>query len=170
MKTYEFSLVYALPRSDARADSYLDALFEAGCDDAVVGVAVPGRIGLSFLREAASAEAAIRSAMKDIRKAIPKAVLIEAGPDLVNLSEIAAAAEMTRQNIQKYATGKIRTVTVPFAPPVITGSPSLYRLCEVGTWLQTHAKVELKDHLLEISRQTAQLNLRTQRERLASLG
>lgn len=57
--------------------AWLDALYETGCDDATVGVGKHGSIALDFSREAASAEEAIRSAIGDVQKAIPGAVLTE---------------------------------------------------------------------------------------------
>ena len=38
---FEFDLIFALPRKDLDQDAILDALFEAGCDDAVVGLGAP---------------------------------------------------------------------------------------------------------------------------------
>lgn len=48
----------------------------------MVGIGLPGRIALSFLREADSAQQAVISALEDVNRAIPDAELIEASPDL----------------------------------------------------------------------------------------
>lgn len=50
---------------DLRDDDQVDALFEAGCGDALVGL-VDGVGRLDFDREAASLEEAVRSAVEDI--------------------------------------------------------------------------------------------------------
>ena len=42
MNEYVFQLYYQLPESEPDPEAWLDALFEAGCDDALVGVAVAG--------------------------------------------------------------------------------------------------------------------------------
>src|SRR5690606_1777771 len=115
-----------------------------------------------------SAETAIKSAIRDARKAIKGVRLIEAGPDLVNLSDIAGIANFSRQNIQKYAAGKIRNVSVPFVPPVVTGAPSLYRLFEVCEWLKKHARFQLDDQICDISLATALIKLKLQSDRMSN--
>src|SRR5438105_645038 len=49
--------------------AFEDALYEAGCDDALVGT-VDGNVVMDFTREAASEEKAIASALTDIKRAI----------------------------------------------------------------------------------------------------
>jgi hypothetical protein len=78
---YDFELRFKLPADDTDADEVVERLGEAGCDDALIGVGQPGRIALKFAREAESAKRAIVSALEDVKKAIPAAKLIEAGPD-----------------------------------------------------------------------------------------
>lgn len=53
-------------------------LGEAGSTDAFVGLGVAGQVRLEFIRQAASAEAAISRAMADLERALPSAQLIEA--------------------------------------------------------------------------------------------
>src|SRR5690349_9812589 len=72
---YEFTLIFDLPDTSSDSTSYLDALYEAGCDDATVDVSMRGSIELEFTREAASAEEAMSSAVADVLKAIPGAKL-----------------------------------------------------------------------------------------------
>lgn len=84
---YEFVLKFSLADQEVDSSGYLDALFEAGCDDATVGVGKRGSIALVFSREASSAEEAVRSAILDVQKAIPDAELTEIKPDLVNLAD-----------------------------------------------------------------------------------
>jgi hypothetical protein len=57
-------------------DRYEDALFEAGCDDALVGV-LGGEIFLDFDREAPSFDEAVNSAVKNVERAGGKVVKIE---------------------------------------------------------------------------------------------
>src|SRR5271168_4316710 len=86
MTSYSFVLNFNLPRGDEDPGQYLDALYEAGCDDALVGVGHRGMIGLDFTRSASSAEEALRSAVRDVQRAIPGANLVQVGPDLVGLT------------------------------------------------------------------------------------
>jgi hypothetical protein len=53
---------------------------DAGCDDALVGIGQPGRLALEFTRKSASARAVLRSALTDVKCAIPCARLLEAAP------------------------------------------------------------------------------------------
>lgn len=81
MNVYEFTLKFRLPESAADAEQYLEALDAAGCDDATVGIGQPGRVALLFDREARSAFHAIASAVRDVKRAIPGAELVEASPE-----------------------------------------------------------------------------------------
>jgi len=77
---YDFVLTFAL-ENDADPEQYLGTLYEAGCDDASVGIGKIGSIALDFPRESDSAEAAVKSAIADVKKAIPHAKLIKVVPD-----------------------------------------------------------------------------------------
>jgi len=85
VKTYEFTLSFKLPDADADPAQLLDALYETGCGDATAGVGEPGRLALQFSREGASADEALRSAIRDVLKAVPGAQLVGAKPDTANL-------------------------------------------------------------------------------------
>lgn len=69
---FEFKLTYKLP-VESDLDQVVNKLGEAGCTDAVVGLGVEGQIALEFVREAASAEEAVRSAVADVKRALPDA-------------------------------------------------------------------------------------------------
>jgi hypothetical protein len=73
-----FTLTYQLLSDDNDMDAIMDRLAEAGCDDALVGVGLPGRLALEFVREAHSAHDAIEGATEDVRRAVPNASLIGA--------------------------------------------------------------------------------------------
>jgi gas vesicle protein len=99
---FEFDLIFALPRRDMDQDSILDALFEAGCDDAVVGVGTPGLIGLAFTRSGERADKVISGAVEAVLSALPEgAKLREVKPDLVSQGDIAARLRVSRQSLQK---------------------------------------------------------------------
>ncbi len=116
---FEFDLVFALPRRDLDQDAILDALFEAGCDDAVVGLGAPGLVGLAFTRSGENAETVITGAMKAALSALPDGTkLREVKPDLVSQGDIAARLQVSRQALQKRQ----------LPPPSIGG---LYRASEM---------------------------------------
>lgn len=163
---WEFVLKFRLPESGQDPSTWLDALFEAGCDDATVGVGRIGSVALDFSREALSAEEALRSAIADVQAAIPGSFPIEVGPDLVNLADLAKVVGCSRQNLRKYAAGEIRTLTVPFPEPVFSGNPSLWRLAEVGAWLDRFTDLHPPKAMIEIGRVTSALNLNIQHRRL----
>ena len=165
---YDFSLIFALPDLKADPASYLDTLFEAGCDDATIGAGRSGMIGLDFSREAANAEEAVATAIRDTQNAIPGADLIEAGPDLVNLTDVASHLGVTKQNIRKYAAGEIRTINTSFPPPVYSGSPSLWHLYNVALWIKRNTKLRVQSTLLDITRETYKKNLERQKKSLDS--
>jgi predicted DNA-binding transcriptional regulator AlpA len=169
MPVYDFSLNFALPSGVADPAAFLDVLFVAGCDDATVGVGRRGAIGLAFSREAVSAEIAVRSGIAAVEQAIPGASLVEAKPDLVNLSDAAELLGMSRQNMRKYASGDIRGVAIPFPLPTFQGSPSLWHLSEILTWLSRHTELQPPQELQDLARVVDKVNLEAQEQRLAQV-
>jgi hypothetical protein len=157
LNNYEFTLTFALSGTQDAPARYLDALFEAGCDDAVVGTGMSGLIALTFNRDAQTASEAISSALRDVLQAIPDARLVEAKPDMVGLTDVAKILDCSRQNIRKYAVGHPN-----FPRPVVTGKFQLWHLWEVAGF----DKFSMPDTLVDISRVTCRLNLDLQRRRL----
>jgi hypothetical protein len=90
-----------LADDDRDPEALVERLGEAGCDDALIGIGQPGRLALEFTREAESAEEAVRSALADVRGAVPLARLIEVAPDLVGLTDVAEIVGVSRQNMRK---------------------------------------------------------------------
>ena len=89
MKEYNFTLKFNLPDARIDPDCYVEQLYEAGCDDALIGIGKQGCIALDFTRSAASAFDAMSSAIVDVKKVIPDASLIESIPDFVGLRDTA---------------------------------------------------------------------------------
>jgi predicted DNA-binding transcriptional regulator AlpA len=127
---YTFTLKYQLAADDSDPAAIVERLGAAGCDDALVGTGVAGRIALAFTREAVGAEAALHSALEDIRRAIPGARLTEVGPDYVGLTDVADLMDMSRQNLRKLMLNH----PASFPPPVHEGSASIWRLSELLRW------------------------------------
>jgi hypothetical protein len=65
MKKYTFTLILD---TTELSDKLRDALFEAGCDDALLW-SEGGKVGADFTRKAASKRVAVESATADIRRA-----------------------------------------------------------------------------------------------------
>ena len=165
MDHFTFTLNFSLPNREDNAERHLDALYEAGCDDAVVGVGQYGMIGLDFTRAAADAEDAIRSAIDNVRAAIPGATLVQAGPDLVGLTEMATIFGFSRQNMRKYATGQSGGPEA-FPPPVVLGEPSLWHLAEIVAWLGRNTSVQPAASIFPLARAAAKVNFEVEKQRL----
>jgi hypothetical protein len=151
---YEFTLKYQLAESDCTLDELVERLGAGGCDDALIGIGQPGRIGLKFTREAGSAKEALKSAMADVRRVIPTAKLIEAGPDFVGLTDAAEMVGMTRQNLRKLMVAHASS----FPLPVHEGISGVWHLADLLNWLQ--AKEYLVEHgVVEVSNTTKQINV-----------
>jgi len=152
---YDFVLKFKLADAGAVEDDVVERLGAAGCDDATVGIGLPGRIALSFTREAGSAKQAIISALEDAKRAVPDAELIEVSPDLAGLSDIAELVGVSRQNMRKLMMSHAST----FPAPVHDGSTALWHLASVLEWLNGRIGYAIDKHLLDIARMARQINL-----------
>jgi predicted DNA-binding transcriptional regulator AlpA len=152
---YIFTLKYQLAEQDCDQGVLVERLGAAGCDDALVGVGQPGRLALEFSREADSAEEAVRTALADVKHAVPSARLIEASPDLVGLTDIADFVGVSRQAVRKLML--VHRATFPL--PVHDGSASIWHLAEVLDWLQARRNYPIDRGLLEVARMTLEVNI-----------
>lgn len=159
---YTFTLKYQLADDDRNPDVLVERLGEAGCDDALVGIGRPGRLALEFIREAENADAAVRSALADVRSAVPSARLIEVAPDLVGLTDVAEMVGVSRQNMRKLMLANPGS----FPAPVHEGSASIWHLADVLTWLQARGSYSLARDVLEVARVALQVNLAKESRRL----
>jgi len=153
MMEYTFTLKYRLPENETDVDRLVERLGEAGCTDALIGTGTPGRLGLEFSREADTAQEAVRSALADVKSVIAGAVLVEAGPDFVGLSDIADYMGMTRQNMRK-----LMVANRDFPLPVHEGSAAFWHLADVLTWLEARKGYRLNRGLLETATATLEVN------------
>ncbi len=133
-RNYAFSLKFAVPVRTTEPDDWIDRLADAGCDDALIGTGIPGRLALEFDRISADANSALRSTVADVQRAIPEARLIEAGPDYVGLTEIAELLGISRQAMRKIMSKNIEA----FPLPVREGNPSIWHLKDVLEWMRKH--------------------------------
>ncbi|MGE8257965.1 MAG: helix-turn-helix transcriptional regulator [Stenotrophomonas sp.] len=152
---YTFTLKYQLTDDDRDPDALVERLGEAGCDDALVGIGQPGRLAFEFSREAVDADEAVRSALADVRRAVPSARLIEVAPDLVGLTDVAEIVGVSRQNMRKLMLAHPGS----FPAPVHEGSASIWHLADVLVWLLARGNYSLDKEVLEVARVALQVNL-----------
>ncbi len=153
MKEYEFTLKFSLTERLNNPDAYIEKLGIEGCDDALIGLGQSGRIALNFTRESSSAYDAIRSALEDVKRAIPSAKLVEATPDFVGLTEIADILGLTRQKLVMVSSSSA------FPAPIHEGNPAIWHLSKVLVWLKERNKYQIKDTLIDIAKVNMQFNL-----------
>lgn len=152
---YVFTLKYQLADENQAHEQIVEHLFEAGCDDATIGVGQPGRIALAFRREAPDAGSAIYSALRDVKRGIASARLVEAGPDFVGLTDVAELAGVTRQNMRKL----MLVHASQFPLPVHEGNPSVWHLSDVLAWLMGRGGYPISADLIDVAKATKQVNL-----------
>ncbi len=143
MPTFTFTLIAEGP--DLQTDELADTLFEAGCDDALVGQA-DGIQYLDFDRAAHSLEDAVLSAVADVETAEGVDVVRIADAGLVSMSDIAARTGRTRESVRLLIAGERGPGGFP---PPVTDPRSRYRLwrnADVERWLRTHLGDSYESH------------------------
>ena len=136
MKTFEFSIIAS--GIDPTADDFGDRFYDAGCGDALVAFQ-KGHTIIDFAREANSIDEAIASAIENVCAAGAKIDRVEPDP-LVNLSEIASRANLTRAAISNYAKGD-REKNFPAPVARVTSDTPLYDWAEVASWMARNKKI-----------------------------
>ncbi len=153
-REYDFTLKFSVP-PDLAQDQIESSLFQAGCDDAIIGLGQKGRLALNFTREAASAEQAMLSALQDVQRVLPEARMVEAGPDFVGISDMASLLMFSRQNMRKL----IQTHLTSFPLPVHEGASALWHLCDVLAWFSEKQKRAIPADLMEVAQVSMGVNL-----------
>lgn len=147
MTTYQFALIVEGP--DLQADEMVKALFEAGCDDALVG-STDGVQYLDFDRDAASLEDAVLSAVADVERVDGAEVVRLAGASVVSMAEIANRTGRTRESVRLLVAGERGPGGFP---PPMTDPRSRYRLwywSDVARWFTDHFDTDIAqpdDHM-----------------------
>lgn len=155
---FNFTLKYRLPDSSDDVAALEKSLVDAGCDDALLGSGRPGRLALAFCREAETGNAALLSALEDVQRALPGAELIEVGPDLVGLTDVADLLGMSRQNMRKLMMAHPQS----FPSPVHDGSVSIWHLTDILGWLQARGSRKVTVEMTELAAAALKLNLARQ--------
>ncbi len=131
MPTFHFTLIVDGP--DLQDRSLIDALFEAGCDDAAIGCS-DGVQYVDFDREAEDFNDAILSAVDDLEKLDGVQVVRIADAGLASLADIAVRVGRTRESVRLLASGARGPGGFP---KPVTDPRSRYRLwrwTEVAHW------------------------------------
>lgn len=163
---YLFTLNYWLPLERGDPLQWAERLGVAGCTDVLVGSGLEGRLALEFDREAESAEAAFASALGDIKRIIPEARLVEAGPDFVGLGEIAEIVGICWQDMRNLVLCHVDS----FPLAVHEGSASLWHLAEVLSWLDARGGYALGHPVIEVARVAQQVNAAKESQRIGPPG
>lgn len=162
MTEYTFTLSYRLPDDDRDADALMERLGEAGCTDALAGIGITGRLALEFTREAESAQTGMRSALEDVKSAIPSATLVEASPDFVGLTDVAEIVGVSRQAMRK-----LMLANGDFPLPVHEGTASVWHLADVLAWLDGRKGYEPDSILRETAAAALEVNVAKEARRYA---
>lgn len=162
---YEFTLKYQLVDGED-VDALIEQLGEAGCDDAVVGTGLPGRMALFFTRQAGCAQDALHSALADVRRVAPQARLIEAAPDLVGLTDVAQLVGVSRQNMRKL----MLTHPYSFPAPVHEGTASIWHLADVLCWMQARGTCTVAQDIVDLALAAMRVNVVAAHERVCGEG
>ncbi len=131
MPLHEFTMIVEGP--DLQDEGVIDALFEAGCDDALVG-RTDGIQYLDFGRETDTFEEAVFSAIAEVESVAGVKVVRLAEIGLLSMADIAARTGRTRESVRLLVAGKRGPGGFP---PPVTDPRSRYRMWwsdEVHRW------------------------------------
>ena len=132
MDTYSF--IFIIRGADVLAEEHADALFEAGCDDALFGER-DGVQYADFDREAESFAKAIDSAVTAIETAVSGAMVVRIEPDdIVSLSGIAERVGRTKESVRLLAAGQRGAGGFPPPASWIAGKQKLWQWADVAAW------------------------------------
>lgn len=140
--SYQFTLI--LDGVDDKTLGLEDALFEAGCDDALINYK-NGTVYLDFDREGDDLEEVILSAIKNTEASNIGAKIVSVAPEhLVSLSDIAERTSMTRQAVSLFIQGERGSGNFPKPVLKIINKSPLWRWSAVAEWLYQQGKI--RDH------------------------
>lgn len=154
MTEYEFTLRFELPSDEELSDDLVERLGEVGCDDALIGIGLRGRLALDFSRSAASPREAILGAIADVRKAIPDARVVEVCPDLVGVTDIANLVGCSRQNIRRM----LVSAGSCSPTPLHEGNPSIWHLAPILDWLVAEKRYRIDTDLIALAEVAMSVN------------
>lgn len=137
-----FNFTLVLHGVDDKTEGLEDALFEAGCDDALINYR-NGTIYLDFDRASDNLEEAVISAIKQVEGLSFNITVASVSPDdYVSESEVAKRLHVNRQAVSLWFKGA-RHVKNPFPSPVMKLSEKspLWRWSDIVEWLYQKRKI-----------------------------
>lgn len=156
MALYNFTLT--LSGVTYETEGLEDALFESGCDDALI-CAYGHSVYLEFDREADSLDDAIASAIDNVESAGIGATVTSVDSALVGLSDIADITEMSRQAIAMLKDGKRGNGDFPCPIQRIKGQSPLWDWADVAAWLAENGRIKAGSELAVNARTLSKWNL-----------
>jgi hypothetical protein len=178
MDTYSFTLL--IRGTDVLADEHTDALFEAGCDDALFGER-DGVQYADFDREGNTFAAAVGSAVADIETAVPGALVVRVQPDdLVTLTAIADRVGRSKESVRLLAAGYRGPGGFPAPVSWVAGKNRLWQWADVAEWFRSDLAGEVPaarsaafiaalNGALEARWRASEISEREEREELAKV-
>ena len=133
MQSWAFTLI--VEGKDLQSDETFDALFEAGCDDALVG-RTNGVQYMDFDREALTLADAVLSAVNAVESVPGVRVVRLDDVDLVSMSEIAERTGRTRESIRLLVSGERGPGGFPLPANDPKRSHRVWHWPEVERWMQ----------------------------------
>jgi hypothetical protein len=141
-KIHSFTLFF--DGVDVLDDKQFDALYEAGCDDALFGVRDGAHYG-AFDREAAGFSEALASAIRDVTAAAPGLRVVRIEPDeLVTMAAIANRSGLSREYIRLLSTDARGPGGFPAPVAYADSRTRLWHWPDVAHWLTSHRKAKVE--------------------------
>lgn len=131
--TFSFTLVIA--GADLSRADMVDALYEAGCSDALFGTRGPVQLG-EFDRAALSLAEAVTSAIEQVESVRPLQVLRVEPDELVSATAIAERVGRTRESVRLLIEGKRGSGGFPTPVAWVDAKTRLWRWSDVARWLR----------------------------------
>ena len=133
MRQFEFTLVMV---GDLEDEATIDALFEAGCDDATFGTVDGAGYG-DFVRAAPTFAAAVHSAIGSVESVPGLRVLRVEPDDLVTMNEIAERMGRSRESVRLLIAGRRGPGGFPAPASHLKVRSRLWRWSEVAGWAES---------------------------------
>lgn len=89
-----FVLELDLPVGVENHEEILAQLESVGCTDALPLVGQPGKLGLEFMRQSSSMQAAVLSAIDDVQRGLPQARLVRITSKTFNFAQLPAGTRL----------------------------------------------------------------------------
>ena len=132
MSEHQFTLVIS---GELEGADTIDALFEAGCDDATFGTVDHVGYG-DFVRASPSLGAAVRSAIEQVESVQGLRVMRVEPDDLVTMNEIAERMGRSRESVRLLIKGARGPGGFPAPVSHLKARSRLWRWSEVAAWTE----------------------------------